>query len=128
MDLGEKIDPQSLIFERDLTPDEIKAFEKIAQMEAVHNELGAALSLYKEQIITTRNKFVQAICRKYSIEKPRDASYDPVSKKVVSVFHPNLKGHKIISMSGNALGQVASELIHSAITKLGEVYLATKGK
>ena len=116
MDMNAK---QNSIFERNLTKEEIEMFEQLADKEAVHNQLGAILGDYRDSIMETRNQFVAHLAQKYRIEEPGKATYDPITQKIVSVFHPNLKGHKIVSRP-NAFTQVASALMIDAITKLAE--------
>lgn len=110
-----------------LTDDEVAMFEKIRSMEAVHNELGYKLGAYKDHIVETRNMFVAGLTRKYNIEKPSLMTYDPFRQKLVSVFHPDLKAHRIVNRP-HAFTQLASEVIMDAIKKLGEYWKATGGR
>lgn len=111
----------NLTFEQNLTKDEIEMFERLLAQEEVHNALGAMLGQFRESIVETRNRFVGHLCSKYRIppEQQKHAAFDPISQKVVSTFHPNVKGHKIVSRS-NAFSQLASELMVDAIKKLSE--------
>jgi len=107
-----------------LTADEVAMFERLRQMEGVHNEIAFNLSRYKESILNTRNEFVVRLAKKYGIENPSQVTYDPISQSVRSIFHPELKGHKIEARP-YAFTRVASDLMLDAIKKLGEIWKAT---
>lgn len=111
----------NLTFEQKLTKDEIEMFKRLAEKEEVHNALGAFLSQFRESIIETRNEFVGQLCAKYRIDpqQAKHAAFDPISEKVVSTFHPNLKGHKIVSRS-NAFNELAYSLMTQAIGSLSK--------
>lgn len=111
-------DAQNLIFEQVLTKEEIAMFEALADKEAIHNELGALLGQYRDSIVETRNEFVGRLTSKYRVPDPSRTAYDPITQKLVSVFHPNLKGHKIASRS-HAFSQLASDLMMDAVKRLG---------
>lgn len=118
----------NLTFEQSLTKNEIEMFELLAVREEIHNALGVALSQYRESINTTRNKFVGGLVEKYRIpkEQRRHAQYDPISQKILSSFHPNVKGHKIVS-SSDAFANLASSLLISLIRDLSKQKGIEKG-
>lgn len=117
--------PEPKFFEQGLTQDEVKMFGKIASMEEVHNAIGKTLGDYKDQIVTIRNDFVARMSSKYRLQTPAEVAYDPLSQKIVSVFHPNLKAHKMVS-SGNAFETVASEMTIDLLRALSKIHYATK--
>lgn len=114
---------KALEFSHGLTTEEVAMFEKIRMMEDVHNALGAQLAEYRDGIMRLRNDFVARLGNKYQFDQPERIAYDPVQQKIVSVFHPNLKAHKIIGRS-NALDAVASSLIVNAIKEMTTVFEA----
>jgi len=81
---------QDSIFEYDLTADEIKMFEHISSMEQIYNELGTNLAIYKDSIMQVRNEFCSKVASKYRINNPANMTYDRVSRKLRSIFHPKL--------------------------------------
>jgi len=113
--------PENAVFEYDLSKHEIAMFEKLLEMEAVHNEIAINLSAYKDSIMDLRNKFVIGITTKYGIEKPSLVTYDPLTRKIVSAFHPNVKANKIVGRP-YAFKKVASEIMISAIKQLTEIF------
>lgn len=117
----------NLIFEQTLTKDEIEMFERLAEKEKVHNELGKLLGQYRDSIVETRNQFVGILTSKYRVPDPRRTAYDPISQKLVSVFHPNLKAHKIVS-SENAFADLASMLMWDAIKRLSDALKLSRKK
>jgi len=112
------------IFEQELSPAEVQGFQRLIEMEAVHNELGANLSAYRDQIIKQKNELVKHVAKRYGIANPVHAIYDPWSKKIVSIFHPNLAAHRI-EKRPYAFRMVAFEQIQSAIRMLTDVFRAT---
>lgn len=84
-------------FEFDLTPEEIRMFERLAAQEQVHNKLGALLGAYRESILAERNQFMRGLQKKYRIRKPHLATYDPAQKKIISIFNPTHNPRKIES-------------------------------
>jgi hypothetical protein len=118
-------DAENLIFEQPLTKEEILMFEQLADKESIHNEMGALLGQYRDSIVETRNQFVAHLTSKYRVPDPRHTAYDPITQKLVSVFHPNLKAHKIVSRP-HAFSQLASDLVLDAIKKLGDCLKLSK--
>ena len=115
-----------VVEEYGLSADEVMMFEKIAMMEAVHNELGSNLSAYKDSIVEFRNQFVSSLAAKHRWERPGQLTFDPIKKRVVSVFHPELKGHKIEARP-YAFKDIASVLTRDLIKKLMDVLKVQRG-
>lgn len=108
------------IFEHKLTPEEIEIFDRIQSMEDVHNALGEVLSAYRESILTFRNDFVKKLQVKYKIERPALVQFDPTTKSIVSVFHPNQKAHIIVNKQ-DAFRNVAFKHVQGAIKDLTDM-------
>lgn len=106
-------------FDFQLTPEEVRTFEYFRNMEAVHNELGHFLSTYKDTILTERNRFVIAMCKKYRIQKPNLATYDPSKKRIVSILDPTLQASRMgIEIKPPEFTQMASKMMYDAIRSL----------
>ena len=111
--------------ETNLTDDEVKMFEHIKAMEMVHNELGANLGAFKDSIMQTRNEFVKKVATKYKVENPNQVTYDPKSKKLISIFHQNMPFVKIKEKPA-MFTQLASDMMFKAISTLTNLYKANK--
>lgn len=110
----------------ELSADEVSMFEKIEKMQRIHNALGEFLGAYRDRITTLRNEFVQRITHRYNVEKPSLVTFDPISKKLVSIFHPNLKGIKI-EHEASTFRRIASDSITGTIRTLTD-FLNAGGK
>lgn len=110
----------------DLTSDEVQLFENILRMEAIHNALALNLSQYRESIIKLRNEYVSRLTKKYQLDRPVDYTYDPVRKKLVSVFDPDAQAHKIIKRP-DAFADLASQIVRDAVKRLDDLYKHQKG-
>jgi len=111
------------VFEYPLNEKELKIWEKIEKMQAVHNELGANLSAYKDSIIEYRNAFCNELQKKYKIEKPSLMRIDPIKRRIVSIFHPGASAHTIVDRP-HAFKRVAFDCIRSSIRQLSDIYTA----
>jgi hypothetical protein len=107
-------------YEQALSKEEVMMFEALADKEAIHNAFGELLSQYRSGILDTRNEFVGHLCAKYRIENPREVQYDLIRQKLVSVYHPGVKAHKI-EQRGYAFKELAQALFFDCVKKLGEV-------
>lgn len=112
-------------FEFEVTEEEKRLFEKIERMEAVHNELGANLGEYKDNIMEFRNEFVKRLVKKYKIQNPSHMQYDSISGKIVSIFNENAISRKIIHRP-HAFKMLASSRIMATIKELSDIYDADK--
>jgi hypothetical protein len=106
---------------------EIAMFEHIRAMETVHNELGHNLSLFKDQIVQSRNEYMVKLCEKYHILKPNMITYDPVGKQLISIFHNNMPFVRIKSKPP-MFTTLASELIFQAIKTLTGAFKMSGGQ
>jgi hypothetical protein len=110
-----------------LTDSEIVMFEHVRAMEMVHNELGHNLSMFKDQIMQSRNEFMGKLCVKYGIQKPNLMAYDPVSKQIISIFHKNMPFVRMKEKPPMFV-TLASELVFQAIKTLTNAFKLSGGK
>jgi len=110
-----------------LTDGETAMFEHLSAMETVHNELGKNLSIFKDQIMQSRNEFVGKLCAKYRISKPNFVTYDPVTHSIVSIFGAKL--HTVYGQKRPAMFiRLAQDLIFKAIETLTAFHKSTNGR
>lgn len=110
-----------------LTDGEIAMFEHVRAMEMVHNELGHNLSMFKDQIMQSRNDFMVKLCAKYGIQKPNLMAYDPVGKQIISIFHKNMPFVRMKDKPPMFVS-LASELMFQAIKTLTNAFKLSGGK
>lgn len=119
-------DPDNPLLAFELTLGEKAMFAKIAKEQEIHNAIANKLSLYQDQIVESRNRFVEDLCKKYGIAKDKRSkvTYDPVTGKLVSIFATDLGGHKIMG-SPPEFDDAARQMILATIRELGAIYPAT---
>jgi hypothetical protein len=110
-----------------ISDNEISMFERLRAMEMVHNELGHNLSLFKDQIMQTRNEFMKNLCIKHNILKPNLMTYDPVNKQLISIFHKNMPFVRI-KEKPMMFTTLASELVFQAIKTLTNAFKMSGSK
>lgn len=112
-------------FEYPLKPEEIEQFKHLRALEAVHNEIAARLGAFRDQIFAERNAFLAEIAHKYGIKKPSTMTYDDIGKRIISIYHPDLQGHKIEDRS-DAFERLASDSMLKVVRDLIQVFKATQ--
>lgn len=112
-------------FEITPTPAEIEMFERLAGMENIHNEIGSLLGSYRDSIMEQRNRFMVGLHKKYRIRNPHHMTWDPIQKKIVSIFNPDLKARKI-DVSPLVFRRVASESFMGMIRSMSEILGVTR--
>lgn len=110
------------VFEFKLSPKEIETWRDIQAMESTHNELGAALSAYRDSIMKYRNDFVGFLTKKYGLKNPAHVTIDPVTKSVISVFSPNLQA-RIITVKDQTFKQAAFNGMVGLIGQIKSLYV-----
>lgn len=118
---------QGKVYEIPITENEIKNFERLLNMEAVHNEIAKSLNMFKESIMKSRNEYVQYICKKYQIDKPNFMSFDPFTKNIISTFHPNHQT-RIMNQEPKEFIQLAGDMVFKLIQDLTTIHKAVRGK
>ena len=121
MEIVEKVE----LFEIELTPDEVTGFEKLREMEAIHNEVAGFLGVFMDQIMKERNRHVKHISSKYRIKNPSQMTFDPFRRMIVSIFDPRLQGHKIEDRSAS-FRQVAQDKMMGIVKELTDLFKATQ--
>jgi hypothetical protein len=109
-------------FEFKLEPKEIDAWRNIQAMEATHNELGAALSAYRDSILEYRNSFVDHIAKKYQIKDRSAVTIDPYTDTIVSVYNKNCP-MRIITVRSTTFKKSAADGMMGLIREIKALYI-----
>lgn len=110
-------------FKTELTPGELGMFAKLERDQAVLNEIGSNLAAFRDGIVTSRNIFVQELCKKYGVKNPAKVTFDPKTKRLVSVFSAELAAVKI-DRRPPAFEETAARLVLGAIRELTAIFKA----
>lgn len=113
------------IFSQELTPGEVRAWSNLYAIETAHNALGEALTSIKEQFLQSRNTFVDELAKKYCIpvDRRRHVTYDRLTKRFVSAFHPELRAFRIDGRPPEVTA-IAYGAINSAMRQLIQMALS----
>jgi len=127
-----KLDSQSdekwseKIYDFELTPGEVRAWDKLYAIETAHNALAEQLTLLQEQFIEYRNTFVDELCRKYGVsaQDRGKITFDRVTKRFVSADNPHMR--TFVQRFGNDdMKKFAAGLVQTGAKELIGMYLAT---